>query len=115
MNGKGRRAKGAQGEREFLKILGDWLGDDWPDLQRNLQQTRNGGADCVELDGVAIEVKRQERFASAWFDQAAKQAGTGELPAVAWRKNWQDWRVFVEFSPAEFADFLRERASDGNG
>ncbi len=51
-----QRRKGAAGEREVLKLLGDELG---VLLSRNLQQTREGGADCIALKGFAIEVKRQ--------------------------------------------------------
>ena len=52
-----QRRNGAAGEREFLKALGAELGDI---LSRNLQQTREGGADRLCVKGWAIEVKRQE-------------------------------------------------------
>ena len=66
------RTKGARGEREVLKLLGEELGID---LQRNLVQTREGGADCLCVRGFAIEIKRQERLSRpTWWRQACEQA-----------------------------------------
>ena len=66
------RTKGARGEREFLALLGEELGEM---LTRNLQQTREGGADCLCVKGWAIEVKRCEALSRpAWWRQAVEQA-----------------------------------------
>ena len=105
---KASRDKGARRERELLSELQDQLGDDYPPLKRNYAQTAEGGADCIDLDGFAIEVKGCEQFRSAFFDQAKEQAGEG-IPVVAWKKNRQPWRVFVELSIAEFADVVRNQ------
>jgi hypothetical protein len=68
-----QRNKGAAGEREVLKLLGERLGIT---LNRNLSQTRNGGADCVELGRIRLEIKRQEKLnIPAWWRQAEEQAG----------------------------------------
>lgn len=76
--GRMQRNKGAAGEREVLKMLGERLG---MKLERNLSQTRNGGADCVELGNIRLEVKRQERLnVNAWWVQAAQQAGYVYIP-----------------------------------
>jgi hypothetical protein len=96
MNGKGKRAKGANGERELLKLIGDRLD---LDLSRNLSQTRNGGADCLDLPGVALEVKRQETLnISAWWQQTLRQTPNGKIPVLAYRQSRQPWRVCVPLS-----------------
>ncbi len=96
LSGKGRKRKGAQGEREFLKALKDagYIGD----LERNLMQTRDGGADCLSIDGLAVEVKRWERLAIAsWWEQTLRQAAdTNRWPALAYRQNRKPWRVQVD-------------------
>lgn len=116
MNGKGRRNKGAAGEREFLRLLGEELGEM---LTRNLQQTREGGADCLQVKGWAIEVKRQERLSRpAWWKQARRQAAVlGVQPMLAYRRNREQWKVMLqwpgaecrEVSIAEAAGVIREK------
>lgn len=105
--GKSSREKGARREREALSELSDWLGDGYPGLRRNYAQTADGGADCIDLPGYAIEVKGVERFQSRWFDQAAEQCGAGQVPVVMWKQSRQPWRCFVELSVAELADLIR--------
>ena len=94
MSGRMSRNKGAAGEREFLRLLGDELG---VMLTRNLQQTREGGADCIVLRGWAIEVKRTERKCRpSWWRQACEQAGRlGVQPMVAHRRNREEWAVML--------------------
>ena len=76
--GKMQRNKGANGEREVLAMLSERLGIP---LERNLSQTRNGGADCVQLGRIRLEVKRQERLnITAWWKQAEEQAGYVSIP-----------------------------------
>ena len=66
------RSKGKRGEREILNIIGEKIG---LRLERNLQQSDQGGADCLAIDGWAIEVKRvQKESLTAWWDQAMMQA-----------------------------------------
>lgn len=109
--GRMQRNKGAAGEREVLKLLSERLG---MTLNRNLSQTRNGGADCVELGRIRLEIKRQERLnINGWWAQAEEQAGlllvtnvtnnnnpeslnSTELlvPALAYRQSHKPW-VFV--------------------
>lgn len=107
MSGLSSRRKGAQAEREFLGMMRDQLGN--MDIQRDLTQTRGGGADCaVELGGTALEIKRQERpTISRWLEQARAQAA-GKVPAVAYRASRQPWRVLVELTPEQYALLVRE-------
>jgi Holliday junction resolvase len=88
-----QRRKGANSERELFGLLRDELGIA---VERNLSQTRGGGADSLSIDGLAIEVKRQEKpFSDAWWRQAVKQAGSTRTPIVAYRQSRQPWRFVV--------------------
>lgn len=107
-----QRRKGAAGEREFLKALGAELGDI---LKRNLQQTREGGADCLCVKGWAIEVKRQEALSRpTWWRQAVEQAErAGAQPMLAYRRNREPWRVWIkpdeDITVSEAANAIREK------
>ncbi|HWH72868.1 MAG TPA: hypothetical protein VNV16_01215 [Methylibium sp.] len=90
-----QRRKGAAAEREVLKLLADELGA--APFQRNLEQTRNGGADCIEVQGFAIEVKRQERLSRpAWWAQAVDQARRAQAePMLLYRRSREPWRALI--------------------
>ncbi len=113
--GRSQRRKGADAERELLKKLGDELGIV---LQRNITQTRGGGADCLELRGFAIEVKRQERQSvPSWWRQACDQAErVGAEPMLATRQSHKPWRFYLkaetgyrEATLIEAAGHIREK------
>lgn len=93
------RAKGAAGEREFCKVLTEYLGDVLTEpLKRNLEQTRNGGHDILGIEGFALEIKRYKRVKDGdikqFWEQAVEQARrAGGLPALAYREDLQSWRV----------------------
>lgn len=105
--GKRARNKGANGEREVIKALTNYLSGNVykvPEFCRNLAQTQHGGSDLVvKLDkdtytkdcfGFAIEIKRVEtNFQDAWWRQAVEQAGDTLQPVVIYRQNKQPWRV----------------------
>lgn len=94
MTGKSSRTKGAAAEREVLKLLGAELG---VILQRNITQTRGGGADCLEVKGFAVEIKRQERLSRpSWWKQACEQAQrVGGEPMLLYRRNREPWQAFI--------------------
>jgi Holliday junction resolvase len=114
--GKSQRNKGAQAEREVLKLLGDELGIA---LRRNLAQTREGGGDCLEIKGWAVEVKRQERLSRpSWWRQAVEQAQrVGAQPMLLYRRSREPWRAFIhthedkyrEGSLLDAAEAVREK------
>lgn len=117
MNGRGRRNKGATGERELAGILSDELG---VVVKRKLGQARDGGHD-IEIGRFLIEVKRQERLAiEEWCKQIETACTTysainedGELappvPVVVFRRNGQPWRAVV---PLDFLIYaMREELS----
>lgn len=96
-----QRRKGAAAEREVLKLLGEELG--WA-LQRNLSQTREGGADCLCVHGFAIEIKRQEALSRpAWWRQACEQAQrVGAEPMLFFRRNREQWTAWVHTSQGQW-------------
>lgn len=89
-----QRRKGAQAEREVLRLLGEELGQV---LERNLTQTREGGADCLCVQGWAIEIKRQERLSRpAWWKQAVDQAQrVGAEPMLLFRRSREEWTAWI--------------------
>ena len=90
MNGRGKRNKGAAGERELAALLSDHLGFV---VKRNLGQARDG-ADDITIEHFRLEVKRQERLQiDAWSAQVEACALPGQIPVVAYRRNGQPWRV----------------------
>ena len=94
------RVKGRSGEQELINNLKLLLPDYASQLERNLEQTRNGGHDILGLPGWAIEVKRYSRVTQAdltrFWDQACDQARKdGSRPALVYREDRQDWRVVV--------------------
>jgi Holliday junction resolvase len=93
MGGKSSRTKGQAGEREICKILGEALGIS---LERNLEQTRDGGCD-IRLRHWAIEVKRQEKLqVDKWWEQAVSQAEKCEKhPILIFRQSRMPWRVIM--------------------
>ena len=94
MNGRGRRAKGHNGELQFAKLLTTSLKLKKP-LTRNIDQVRFGGADIMSLEPFAIEVKRCQTFNfPAWHKQAENQTTLANpVPVLAYRRNNQKWRI----------------------
>jgi hypothetical protein len=92
--GRASRLKGQVYERELFALLSKELGSC---VRRNVDQARNGGADCIEVPGWAIEVKRHESgFRAEWWEQALAQAEAADCsPALAYRASRQPWRVRV--------------------
>lgn len=106
-----QRRKGAQGEREVLKLLGLELGEIFT---RNLEQTRSGGADCLCVKGWAIEIKRQESLSRpAWWRQACEQAKrAGAEPMLLYRRNGEKWQAFIHTGNDQYREgTLQDAAS----
>ncbi|KAB2923294.1 MAG: hypothetical protein F9K25_18570 [Candidatus Contendobacter sp.] len=89
-----QRRKGKVGELELVRLLRELLG---ANVARNLEQSRQGGADLLGLPGWAIEVKRAARARlSEWWLQTCTQAEvTGQRPALFYRLDRQPWRVVI--------------------
>jgi len=93
MAGRMSRNKGQRGEREIIELIRMATGIT---MKRNLNQVRNGGHDLIGIDGIAIEVKRQEKLAiNSWWSQTEKQAKvTNAIPILAYRQSKKKW-VFL--------------------
>ena len=103
MSGRHSRNKGAAAEREVLRLLGDELGQT---LQRNISQTRGGGADCLEVKGWAIEVKRCEALSRPrWWRQACKQAQqVGAEPMLLYRRSRESWTAWIHTRDGQYRE-----------
>lgn len=88
------RNKGASGERELCRLLSEELG---VTVARNIGQARAGGADCLELPGFAIEVKRCEQLRKpTWWAQAVEQGQrVGAEPIVFFRRSREPWQALI--------------------
>lgn len=87
------RRKGADGERELAKVLRK----QGHNTRRGQQYSgANGDADVVGVDGIHIECKRVERFMDEpALKQAERDARTGEVPVVIYRRNKEQWKVLL--------------------
>lgn len=94
---KSPKAKGSSGELEVCRLLTQWAADVGVclTLERNLLQTREGGADVSGVPGMEVEVKRQENLniPAAWRQVCAAAARTGNHPMLIHRQNRRPWRV----------------------
>lgn len=96
MKGINGRAKGAAGEREFCRWLQKVLDlDETP--TRNLEQTREGGADILGVEPFVFEIKRCEGLKKQdwWLQVKAASTGEDDVPVVAYRQNRQPWRFLI--------------------
>ena len=119
MKAKQARIKGQKGEREVVallqpvvdKVFGfNEMGHSIHKLERNLDQTRDGGHDIDGLDGFSIEVKWCEQFQiNKWWKQTLDQAlGNKEnirYPILFYRKSHNPWRMktFVTLQSGDWA------------
>ena len=87
-----QRLKGQRGERELFALLSEQLGTI---VQRNVDQARAGGADGMDIEGWAVEVKRQQAArVMQWWKQTVEQANVLKLrPVLFYRANYQPWRA----------------------
>jgi hypothetical protein len=94
--GKKSREKGRKGELELAKLIDKHLG---LDVSRNLRQYQIGGHDLIGWDGVHTEVKRYASVTQGDIDtfwqQTISQCEHGDVPLLAYRANYQDWRFVL--------------------
>jgi len=112
MAGRSSKNKGANAERELADIIFYATG---VQMVRNLEQTRNGGHDLDGIDGLSIEVKRQEKLCLlAWWRQTLRQAAECDsIPVLAYRQNRKSWKFIVgldkiELSKEKFIQWIQE-------
>lgn len=96
------RAKGQRGEREVVDILQGIVTEIRQSyrlapvlVQRNQNQSWQGGPDLHGLDGFAIEVKYQEQdWNNAWWIQTVEQGEKFKgVPILFYRRNGAKWQV----------------------
>jgi hypothetical protein len=108
MNGSFSRNKGKRGESEVLLLfvgamrqveykLGITADDSTAPskkIQRNLNQSIDGGHDIVGIPFYAVEVKRVEKpQLNAYWKQTMEQAIKAQLrPLLVWKVAKQDWK-----------------------
>lgn len=116
------RQKGAEGERQVIKMLTPIIIDvmttmEFPRekidaamkmVQRNQNQSAVGGNDLSNTFGMSIEVKRQEQLAiNTWWQQCETAANrNNELPVLIFKQNNKPWR-FITYG------FLHAPADNG--
>lgn len=88
------RQKGARGERQWAKFLKEEMG---VEARRGCQFSGSPDSpDVVSSDGIHWEVKRTQTISiNQALSQAIKDANDKKLPAVAWKKNRQDWVIIL--------------------
>lgn len=95
------RTKGANAERQVIKLLHDQLG---VKLRRNLLQSIEGGHDLQEdgcLRDFAIEIKHYAKVTNGlvnqWWIQATEQAEkANKTPVLFYRGNREEFKVMIE-------------------
>jgi hypothetical protein len=94
------RAKGKSGERELIGELKRVLPELTDALERNLEQTRDGGYDIAGMDGWAPEVKRYSKILPAdiesFWEQTTTQARNDQRrPVLFMREDRREWKARV--------------------
>ena len=109
--GKSQRTKGAAGERDICDLI---LRDLGIEVHRNLQQTRDGGAD-IKLKPFSIEVKRRAAIGNIydWVDQAERGCEFPERPIVVCRADRKKWLAIMTID--ELFRLIREEVAAAGG
>ena len=86
------KRKGKTGELELAQIFRN---NGYIEAKRGQQYSGlNGDADVVGVKGLHIECKRcQQVRDEAFLQQAERDARKGEIPAVFFRRNNEEWKV----------------------
>lgn len=84
-----QRRKGADGEREVVKVLNDH----GIPAKRTFNQSNHDRPDLSGTPGYAFECKRVKQNIAIWacIEQANSQAGEGETPVLAFRRDNGQW------------------------
>lgn len=87
---RSERDKGTRGEQEVRRMF------EQAGFTDAVRTPNSGGlhipGDITGIDGVHVEVKRQERLElPRWLRQAEEERSPGEVPVVAHRRNNERW------------------------
>lgn len=88
------RTKGKRAELELAQLLRN---QGHIDARRGQQYSGiSGDADVIGVKGIHIECKRVERFMDEpALKQSERDARTGEVPIVIYRRNKEQWKVLL--------------------
>ena len=87
------RTKGHNAEREFIHYLEK---NGITGLARNLDQTRDGGADILGLPRLCIEVKRCEILnIEKWWQQTLNEIKGRQIPVLVYRQSRKNWTIIT--------------------
>jgi hypothetical protein len=107
----GRRAKGASGEREALRLLEELLELPKNTLERNCNQWASGGEDVRTLPYFSLEIKKQATpKINQWWEQTVAQAQkSNKIPLLLYRVDRQrEWTAVTSLEyMIQSHDFLR--------
>jgi hypothetical protein len=102
-----RRVKGAKGEGEVMVELHQIMAEEYAKANLPLPEITRGrtGRDIRGISFLAPEIKRHEPMGgaveilptqlNAWWEQAKRQAGPNQMPALFWRRNYAPWKVRI--------------------
>jgi Holliday junction resolvase len=95
--GRMSKNKGAAGEREAARVLAELFDLPAGTVYRSCQYAgKEGAGDVLGLPGIHVEVKRTERLRLyEAVDQAAADAGPGDVPVVMHRCNQGEWLAII--------------------
>lgn len=107
--GRMSREKGRRAEIELCKLLSAELGQG---ITRNVDQARKGGADCLQVQGFAIQIKRQEKLARpAWWAQTVQEAQVaGAEPLCFYRRSHEPWQALIRTADGGYREATFEQA-----
>ena len=80
-------------------------------LERNLNQTRDGGCDLVGLPGFSFECKRYKNgstYRSSWWNQTCDNAADDEIPVLIYKYDRQEIQAVVPIDWFFSAQFIGE-------
>lgn len=100
---RAQRDKGLAAEREVVAMA---RGRGFPARRSgDAGQWDHDSEDVVGIPGVRLAVKRQEALRiSEWAAEVEEEAKPGDIPALAFRRSREPWRVVLPL--ADFLDLL---------
>ena len=118
--GKSARVKGHSFENKMKHAVNEYLEKyNLPySVSRNLNQTRDGGADLIGLDNFQIECKRYKKNNSdlpqnAWWKQVLDSCKeNNDIPILIWKYDYQDVQVQFPVVMFNFTSDFDESFSD---
>lgn len=98
------RSKGARGELEMCRLLGDYLGGKWNRNYKQVAEAQHGDIEQL-VAGYLIEVKNcKDLEISQWWKQAVAAAhARNAIPCLAYKVARKGWKFIVPSNEAREA------------